>query len=139
MRLIHRMNKPHKDVLTVPALVGAYAVAGLFIQRAMRGSTAPLGMEHLLLVGGTAAVSSYVTPMLTSPYICQYRPTTPVVNAAVSSGIAYTLLRIEGVDMDGALMFVPVQVVSTLLAYQVAHMMWKMKHKKKKSLLHEQD
>jgi hypothetical protein len=120
------MDKPqNKDTLTIPGLVGAYAVAGLFIQRAMRGSSAPLGFEQLALVGGTSAVSSYLTPMLTSPYMCQRRPMAPFLNAFVSSGLAYTFLRIEGVNNENAMMFIPIQVLSTLLAYQVAHMMKK--------------
>ena len=49
----------------------------------------------------------------------------PFLNAFVSSGLAYTFLRIEGVNNENAMMFIPIQVLSTLLAYQVAHMMKK--------------
>jgi hypothetical protein len=128
------MDTPHhEDMLTIPALVGVYGVAGLFIQRALRGSSTPLQLENLLVVGGTSAVAAAATPFLTTPFICPYKPMTPVVNAVVSSGLVYGLMRLEGVSSDGAAMFVPVQVVSTLLAYQVAHMLWKMKHGEKLS------
>ena len=128
-----------KDMLTVPALVGIYAIAGLYIQRAMRGSSSPLHLENVLVVGGTSAVAAVVAPMLTKPWLCPYRPLTPIANAAVSSALAYLLMRVESVDADGAAMFIPVQMISSLLAQQVAHMMWKMNHKKKKTLLEQQN
>jgi hypothetical protein len=133
------MNKPHhKDMVTIPALVGAYAIAGLYIQRTMRGSSSPIQFEQVLLVGGTSAVAAAVTPFITSPFICPYKPMAPLADAAVSSGLVYGLMRLENVDASGAAMFLPVQLLSTLLAHHVAHMMWKMKHKGKKSL-EEQD
>ncbi len=49
----------------------------------------------------------------------------PFLNAVVSSGLAYTFLRVEGVNDESAMMFVPIQLLSTLLAYQVAHMLKK--------------
>ena len=132
------MDKPHhKNMVTIPALVGVYAIAGLYIQRAMRGSSAPLQLENVLLVGGTSAVAAVVTPFITSPFICPYKPLSSFVDAGVSSGLVYSLMRLEGVDMDGAAMFVPVQVLSSLLAHQVAHMIWKMNQKNKS--LEQQD
>jgi hypothetical protein len=127
------MDKPHhKNMVTIPALVGVYAIAGLFVQRTLRGSSAPLQFENVLLVGGTSAVAAAVTPFLTSPFICPYKPMSSFVDAGVSSGLVYGLMRLEGVDMDGAAMFVPVQILSTLLAHQVAHMIWR--NSKEKSL-----
>jgi hypothetical protein len=120
---------PHKDMITVPALVGAYAVAGLFIQRALRGSSTPLQVEQVALIAGTSAVAAFSTPFLTRPFMCPYRPMAPFVDATVSSGLMYSLLRLESVDSEGAAMFLPVQLLSTLLAHQVAHMMRSMKTK----------
>jgi hypothetical protein len=119
------MDKPqNKNRVLIPALVGAYAIAGLFIQRAMRGSSTSLQFDQVLLVGGTSAVAAAVTPYVTSSFICPQKPLAPVVDAAVSSGLVYGLMRLENVDMEGASMFVPVQLLSTLLAHQVAKMMW---------------
>jgi hypothetical protein len=56
----------------------------------------------------------------------------PVLDAAVSSGLVYGLMRLESVDGTEAAMFLPVQLLSTLLAHQVIRMM--KKHNKKKSL-----
>ena len=105
-----------------PALVGVYAIAGLYIQRALRGSSAPLLFENVLMVGGTSAVAAAVTPFVTSPFICPRKPLAPFIDAGVSSGLVYGLMRLEGVDADGAAMFLPVQVLSTLLAHQVTRM-----------------
>ena len=95
----------------------------------MRGSSATLPLEQALLIGGTSAVAAAVTPMLTRPFFCQHRPTTPLVNAVVSSGLVYALMLAESVDSTGAAMFLPVQILSTLLAYQVAHMLKKRRKK----------
>ena len=113
----------------VPVLVGVYAIAGLFIQRAIRGSSAPLLLEKVLVVGGTSAAAAAVTPLITRPFICPRKPLSPFIDAGVSSGLVYGLMRLEGVDAEGAAMFLPVQVLSTLLAHQVARMI-KLSHKK---------
>ena len=127
---------PHKDMITVPALVGAYAVAGLYIQRGLRGSTTPLHVEHVALIAGTSAVAAFVTPFITRPFVCPYRPMAPFADATVSSGLVYSLLRLESVDAEGAAMFIPVQLLSTLLAHQVARMI--RSTKKDKSLEEEE-
>jgi hypothetical protein len=123
---------PHEDILTVPALVGAYSVAGIYIQRALRGSSGDLPLEHVLLLGGTSALASFATPMLTRPFMCEYRPLTPVADAAVSSALVYGLLRFESVGAEEAAMFLPIQVVSSLLAHYVKHYMWKEKKQRSK-------
>jgi hypothetical protein len=128
-----QQQQQQKNMVLIPALVGAYAVAGLFIQRAMRGSSAPLQFEQVLLVGGTSAVAAAVTPYITSSFICPHKPLAPVVDASVSSGLVYGLMRLESVDMDGAAMFVPIQLLSTLLAHQVAKMMWESKSLEKEN------
>ena len=111
----------------MPALVGVYSVAGLFVQRALRSSSGALPLEQVLLIGGTSALASFATPMLTRPFMCEYRPLTPVADAAVSSSLVYGLLRLEGVRADEAAMFLPNQVASSLLAHYVKHYMWKAK------------
>ena len=128
---------PHKDMITVPALVGAYAVAGLYIQRGLRGSTTPLQVEQVALIAGTSAVAAFVTPFLTRPFVCPYRPTAPFADAGVSSALVYTLMRLESVDAEGAAMFVPVQLLSTLLAHHVARLIRSSK-KETKSLEEEE-
>ena len=125
---------PHEDMLTVPALVGAYSVAGIYIQRALRGSSGNLPLEHVLLLAGTSAVASFATPMLTRPFMCEYRPLTPVADAAVSSALVYGLLRFEMVAADEATMFLPIQVVGSLLAHYAKHYMWKESKRSKKQL-----
>ena len=121
-------------MLTVPVLVGAYSVAGIYIQRALRGSSGNLPFEHVLLLAGTSALASFATPMLTRPFMCEYRPLTPVADAAVSSALVYGLLRFESVGAEGAAMFLPIQVVSSLLAHYVKHYIWKEGQRPKKQV-----
>jgi hypothetical protein len=125
---------PHEDMLTVPVLVGAYSVAGIYIQRALRGSSGNLPFEHVLLLAGTSAVASFATPMLTRPFMCEYRPLTPVADAAVSSALVYGLLKLEMVAADEAAMFLPIQVGGHLLAHYVKHYMWKESQRSKKQM-----
>ncbi len=120
----------------MPALVGAYAVAGLFIQRGLRGSSSPLQFEQVALIAGTSAVAAFATPFITRPFVCPLRPMAPFVDATVSSGLVYGLLRLESVDAEGAAMFLPVQLLSVLLAHQVAPML--RSSKKDKSLEQEE-
>ena len=119
------MKKHAREDFTVPALVGAYAVGGLLIGRALRSSSSPLKFEQLLLVGGTSAVAAYVAPMVTHRVVSKWSPSTPIVNAAISSGLAWAAFRAESFDADSAAMFVPVQMASSLLAEYVAHQMKK--------------
>ena len=125
---------PHEDILTVPALVGVYSIAGIYIQRALRGSSGDLPFEHVLLLAGTSAVASFAAPMLTRPFMCEYRPLTPVADAAVSSALVYTLLKFEMVAAEEAAMFLPVQVAGHLLAHYVKHYMWKEGQRSKKQM-----
>ena len=126
---------PHEDMLTVPVLVGAYSVAGIYIQRALRGSSGNLPFEHVLLLAGTAAAASFATPMLTRPFICEYRPLTPVADAAVSSSLLYGLVKLWGVDGNEAAMLLPTHIASSLLAHNVKHYMWRERQRPKRPSL----
>jgi hypothetical protein len=64
--------------------------------------------------------------------MCEYRPLTPVADAAVSSALVYGLLRFESVGAEEAAMFLPIQVVSSLLAHYVKHYMWKESQRSKR-------
>ncbi len=117
--------------MLVPLLVGAYSVAGLYLGRALRGgSSSALTLEQVLLVGGTSAAAAAVAPMITHRVMCPWSASTPLVNAGVSSAIVWAALRAETFNNDSALMFVPVQMGSSLLAEYVAYEMTKMKRKK---------
>ena len=124
---------PHKDMLTVPALVGVYSVAGLFVQRALRSSSGTLPLEQVILIGGTSALASFATPIITRPFMCEYRPLTPVADAAVSSSLVYGLLKFWGVGGDEAAMLLPTHVASSMLAHYVKHYMWKASKSKPES------
>lgn len=111
--------------MVVPALVGAFSVAGLFLGRSFRPNSLPLSFEQLIVVGGTSAAAAYVSPMITHRLMCPWLPTAPLVNAAVSSALVWAALRAESVDPASAAMFVPVQIALSLLAEYVSHEMRK--------------
>ncbi len=119
----------------MPVLVGAYAVGGLFLGRALRSSVSPISFEQVLLVGGTSAAAAAVSPMITHNVVCRWSATAPLVNAAVSGAITYTAFRAAGVDGDSSAMFVPVQMASSLLAEYVAHELQKAELNKKKDAM----
>ena len=109
--------------MTVPLLTGAYAVAGVFLGRALRRSTMPVTFEQILLLGGTSAAAAAVSPMIAHRLICPWSPTAPLVNAGISGALAWAALRAEMFDENSAAMFVPVQIASNVLAENVTHIL----------------
>ena len=124
------MLKHSRSDMTVPVLVGAYSIGGLFLGRALRSSTSPVSLSQIVLVGGTSAAAAAVSPMITHRLMCQWSASAPLVNAAVSSGVQYIALRVVGTSMDDSAMFVPVQMASSVLAEYVAKEMNKNKSHK---------
>ena len=118
----------------VPALVGAYAVGGLFLGRALRSSSSAITFEQILLVGGTSAAAAAVSPMITQSLMSEWSPSTPIVNAGISSALSWAAFRAEGFDADSAAMFVPVQIASSLLAEYVAYQMREAKKEKDEAI-----
>ena len=123
--------KHPRSSLVVPALVGVYSIAGLYLGRALRNSSANVSLGQVLLLGGTSAAAAAVAPMISHRLMCPWSPTTPLVNAGISSALVWGAMRAEGFMEDSAALFVPVQIGSSLLAEVVAHELLKMKHEKK--------
>ena len=117
------MKQHHRKEMAVPLLTGAYAIAGVFLSRALRRSSSPVTLEQILLLGGTSAAAAYVSPMITHRFMCPWSPTAPLVNAGISGALAWAALRAERFDEDSAAMFVPLQIASLVLAENVTHMM----------------
>ena len=104
------------DSTTLPLLVGAYSVAGLYLGRALRGAYEPLDMTNVVLVGGTSAVAAYVAPKVSHYIVPHHSPSYPLVNAGVASLLVWGLMSAEGYDQSSSVMFLPVQIASNLLA-----------------------
>jgi hypothetical protein len=105
-------------------LVGVYSVAGLYLGRAMRNSSTYIGLDQVLLVGGTSAAAAYAAPMITHRITCPHSASAPFINAGVSSALMWLALQAESMDADSASMFVPVQIGSSLLAEYTSKEMW---------------
>lgn len=111
--------------LAVPILTGAYAVAGLYLGRALSNTQAPLGFGTAVMIGGTSAVAAGVSPMLTQMVLCRHSPLAPIFDAGVSSALTWGALRAESIDPTSAAMFIPLSIGSYLLARAVQHAMVK--------------
>lgn len=111
--------------LAVPLLTGAYAVAGLYLGRALSNTQSPLDFGTAVMIGGTSAVAAGVSPMLTQMVICRHSPLAPILDAGVSSALTYGALRAESIDPTSAAMFIPLSIGSYLLARAVQHAMVK--------------
>lgn len=107
--------------LTTPALVGATAVAGLYAVRRMRNANAILPVSQLAMVGAISAASAALAPMATSRLVCPHSPAAGLVEAAASSGIAWTALAATN-DVTSANMFLPVQFGAHLVGSYVGRM-----------------
>ena len=111
--------------LAVPLLTGTYAVAGLYLGRALSNTQSPLGFGTALMIGGTSAVAAGVSPMVTQMVICRHSPLAPILDAGVSSALTWGALRAESIDPTSAAMFIPLSIGSYLLARAVQHAMIK--------------
>ena len=95
--------------LVTPALVGGYAVVGVYIGRSMLGVKGTLPLTTMALVAGTSAASAYAAPYLTQMVMCPRSPSAPLVEAAISSAISWQLLALTS-GAQSATMFVPIQL-----------------------------
>lgn len=105
-------NKKMLWKLFTPVLIGSYAVAGLYIGRALTGSTGKLGMKTVGLVAGSSAVSAYTAPWVLDFFgVCPNSANAPLYEAAVSSAISYQILMFTS-GTESAIRFIPVQLLA---------------------------
>lgn len=97
--------------LFTPALIGLYAVAGVYIGRAFSGTRSNLPLSTVALVAGSSAASAYAAPMLSPFLVCPNSASAPLVEAAISSAISFELVMLAS-SMDDATRFIPVQLIS---------------------------
>ncbi len=104
-------DKSTSKMLFTPALVGMYAVAGLYIGRVLTGSVGAIPLSTVAMVGASSAASAAVAPTLSSFLVCPNSATAPLVEAAISTAISYELIMLASSSED-AVRFIPVQLVS---------------------------
>ena len=97
--------------LFTPALIGTYAIAGLYIGRAASGSSSRLSLGTVARVAGSSAVSAYAAPMLSNYVVCPSSASRPLVEAGISSAVSWAILA-GTTGAEGATRFVPVQLIS---------------------------
>ena len=118
------MPKVPETDFTTPVIVGVYAMAGVFIVRALKGATTPVAFPVLAVVAGTAAASSAVASRVLPAVVCPKSDIAPLAQAAISSGLSWVALNVLA-DMDTATTMVPVTLASDVLGNYAASLVLK--------------
>jgi hypothetical protein len=121
---VSEANQPRSlDHLITPALIGGYAVIGVYVGRNALGSRGELSWSSIALVAGTSAASAYAAPFLSQMVVCPRSPSAPLVEAAISSAISWQLLAMT-TGAQSATMFVPVQLGAHIAGKYIAPRLW---------------
>lgn len=126
-------DMPEMD-FTTPAIIGLYSVAGIYIVRALRGSTSPVQVPTLLMVAGTSMAASVTAARVLPSFMCPKAELAPMLQTGISAGMQWLVLNVVA-DMETANTMVPVAVVSDVLGNYAASMVLKgdpLKHSKPK-------
>ena len=120
-----------------PALVGAYAVAGIFIMRTVRGTSSPPDWMQIAVVAGTSAAAAALAPMGVKFITCPKSDSAPLVEAGISTALSWGMLGSVS-SFDDAAMFAPIQLGSHLLAQYVVSSLEKNNHSDEAEAAYEQ-
>lgn len=127
------MNEEEFD-FTTPAIVGVYALAGLFIVRSMKGAVSPVSTEMLFLVGGTSAAATVLASRILPSVVGPESDIGPLAHSAISAGITWVVMGALS-DPESAKTMIPVSFVADLTGNYAASMVqkgaWKMQKKDK--------
>jgi hypothetical protein len=126
------MPKVPDTDFTTPAIVGVYAMAGVFIVRALKGATTPVAFPVLAVVAGTAAASSAVASRVLPAVVCPKSDIAPLAQAAIATGLSWVALNVLA-DMDTATTMVPVTLTSDVLGNYAASLVLKQGPAEKKN------
>ncbi len=118
------MPKVPETDFTTPAIVGLYAMAGVFIVRALKGATTPVAFPVLAVIAGTAAASSAVASRVLPAVVCPKSDIAPLAQAAISTGLSWVALNVLA-DMETATTMVPVNLASDVLGTYAAGLVLK--------------
>ena len=95
----------------VPVTIGAYAVAGVYIGRALKNSSDPLPMNKVLMVAGTSIASAALAARAL-PFVYEKNAdAAPLLEAALSTAISWAALNVE-MGQESATMFAPIQFIA---------------------------
>lgn len=105
--------KAMKDYKAAVA-VGAFSVAGLYIARWARGSSAPISTNQVLMAAGTSGAAAWAAPYVSGMIVCDKADSAPYVETAVSTALTWPLMYYLTGDAETANMYLPVQLGSTV-------------------------
>ncbi len=117
-------------MLMTPAIIGAYAVAGIYVARAFRGTQTPIDLGTVAAVAGTSVVAAVIAPKVLPKVTCPKSESAPLIEAVISSALTYGMISALS-GSTNASMFVPVQFGSHLAGTWVSNYMEKMKVEEK--------
>jgi hypothetical protein len=101
-------------VLKTAGVVGLYSVAGVYIARWLRGSSAPLSTNDLAFAAGTSAAAAWGAPMVVKMVLKENSDIEPFVEAGASAALTWPVMYWASGSSTAANMFLPIQAVSHL-------------------------
>lgn len=115
--VVEMSYKMDPTMLLHPGLTGLYAVGGLYIGRTLLGITKPpVNWAMVAVVAGTSLAGATVAPRLLPYVTCPESSSADLVEAGISSGVAWGTLSLLTGEPGQAGVFIPIQVASHLLA-----------------------
>ena len=111
----------------VPIVVGVYSIAGLYLVRWWTQSTMPVSNSQLAFVFGTSAASSWLAKKASWKLMDPYSDSAPWVETLGSAALTWPVMYWASMDTSTANMFVPIQLVSQIVA-TAAVGKWKRMH-----------
>jgi hypothetical protein len=101
-------------VLKTAGVVGVYSVAGIYIARWLRGSSAPISTNDLAFAAGTSAVAAWGAPMVVKMVSKEDSDIEPFLEAGASAALTWPVMYWASGSSTAANMFLPIQAVSHL-------------------------
>lgn len=101
-------------VLKTAGVVGVYSVAGIYLARWMRGSTAPISTKDLAFAAGTSAAAAWGAPMVIQMVGKENSDIEPFLEAGASAALTWPVMYFASGSSMAANMFLPIQAVSHL-------------------------
>ena len=107
------MNYALTKETATPLAVGAITAGGIMLYRSATGISSPIPLGGLVMVAGSSAVASFVSPYLTKMVLPEESTKGMLLNLALSTALTWTYLT-TAVDMQTANATVPIQIASQL-------------------------
>jgi hypothetical protein len=104
-------SKPWWTHWVTPLTIGAYAVAGVYIGRALKNSTDSLPLNKVLMVAATSTAAAAIAAKALPHVFEKEADSAPLVEAALSTAITWAAINAE-MGRESATMFAPIQFIA---------------------------